>query len=118
MKVDEKNDIDTIVAQRHANVLVDKVGDLILRFQRSVVALKTKASSASGSPDFAELAKMGTSIIPNVMGVYAADKEGSWNLLLNQICKRKVPVGATNTEEYKKWETWYVSGADLAKLPV
>jgi len=42
---------------------------------------------------------------------------GWWYLLLNNITGRKGTQVTRKKDEYEKWSTWYIAGADLKKLP-
>jgi hypothetical protein len=120
--------IDSSIMQRHANVLVDKAGDKNLRFKQYADGwsnfVKTKKGSMSDSaalvnrPDFNELVKMGTSIIPNVMNRFTKEKDGAWHLLLNTLTGRKATgAAARRPDEYQRWAAWYSKGGDPTKLP-
>lgn len=125
MKVDY-NIIDSHIIQRHANVLIDRAGDINLRFEENVkfwYAYMETTNTSSNSwayidcDAFLELVEMGTSIIPNVMNKFAEEKVGWWYMLLNTITGRQGTQVTFKQFECPKWSKWYVEEANLKALP-
>jgi len=108
----------------HANLIVQLNHKRNKRFDTQVVAWKqhreenrfsSNSSSYVSGDAYESLVEMGTSVIPNIMVVYATEQGGWWHELLHEIAfgRRAGTRTFFKPKLYASWKAWFNSGEPL-----